>query len=61
MWVIGVNCVHSTQLTTVKLHCSLSPLSTPSHSESAEREGVGGNEKQLTACISQLLQLPVLL
>ena len=50
-------CVHGTQLTTLKLHCSSSPLATPSHSESAEREGVGGNEKQLTA----LFLLPVLL
>ena len=53
-WVkphIGVNCVHSTQLTAVKLHCFLSPQATPSHSEPAEREGVRENKNQLTACL----------
>lgn len=53
-WVkshIGVNCVHSTQLTAVKLHCFLSPPAPPSHSEPAEREGVRENKNQLTACL----------
>lgn len=53
-WVkphIGVNCVHSTQLTAVKLHCFWSPPAPPSHSEPAEREGVREKKNQLTACL----------